>query len=120
MSSELIVFLISIIFALLVLKKILPARGVQQITIDELREMMKEDQDSLQLIDVRSPVEFSRSHIYGFNNIPLKDIRKQADTLSKDKKVILICRTGARGNEACKRLKRKGFTDLANVQGGLS
>lgn len=118
MVGDLIIFTISIVFGLLVLKKILPARGVEQITIDELRGLLKDD--SVQLIDVRPPAEYSRFHIYGFDNIPLKHIRKQADKLSKDKKVVLICQTGARANEACKRLKRRGFKDLANVRGGLS
>lgn len=118
MSGDLLVFTFSIVFGLLVLKKILPARGVEQITVDELRDMLKDD--SVQLIDVRPPAEYSRFHIYGFDNIPLKHIRKEADTLSKDKKVVLICQTGTRGNEASKRLKRRGFKDLANVRGGLS
>lgn len=120
MSGDLLIFLFSIIFGLLVLKKILPARGVEQITVDELKKMIKDEEQSVQLIDVRPPAQFSRFHIYGFNNIPLKEIRSHANMLSKDKKVVLICQTGAQGNEACKRLKRRGFTDLANVRGGLS
>lgn len=118
MSGDLLIFLFSITFGFLVLKKILPARGVDQITVDELRGLLKDD--SVQLIDVRPPAQFSRFHIYGFNNIPLKEIRNQSDKLSKEKKVVLICQTGAQGNEASKRLKRRGFTNLANVRGGLS
>lgn len=118
MSGDIIIFSFSILFAFFVLKKILPARGVDQITVDELRGMLKDD--SVQLIDVRPPAQYSRFHIYGFDNIPLKDIRKEADTLSKDKKVVLICQTGAQANEASKRLKRRGFKDIANVRGGLS
>lgn len=118
MSGDLLVFTFSVIFAIVILKKILPARGVEQITVDELRSLLKDD--SVQLIDVRPVAQFSKFHIYGFDNIPLKDIRSRASTLSKDKKVILICQTGARANEAAKRLKRRGFNDLANVRGGLS
>ncbi len=118
MSLGVIQFLVSITFALLVLMKILPGRGIKQITVTDLRKHLKDD--SIQLIDVRPPVKYDQFHIYGFKNIPLRDIRKQARTLSKDKQTIVICQTGAKGNEACKRLKRRGFTDLSNVRGGLS
>src|SRR5699024_6430354 len=99
--------------------KILPGRGVSQITVDDLKKLL-EDDESVQLIDVRSPAKYRQFHIYGFENIPLKEIRKQAKSLSKDKQTVLICQTGTKGNEACKRLKRRGFTNLANVRGGLS
>lgn len=118
MTFEMFQIIVSIVFALLVFKKILPARGVEQLTADELREQLKDE--SIQFIDVRPPAKYNQFHIYGFKNIPLRDIRKEAKNLSKDKKVIVICQTGARGNEACKRLKRRGFKQLANVRGGLS
>jgi|SRR5690625_4738670 len=118
MSLDMIKFLASITFAFVVLKKILPARGVTQMTVNDLRAQLKDE--SIQFIDVRPPAKYRQFHIFGFKNIPLRDIRKQAKNLSKDKKTIVICQTGARGNEACKRLKRRGFTNLANIRGGLS
>lgn len=118
MTFEMFQIIVSVIFALLVFKKILPARGVEQLTAEELREQLNDE--SIQFIDVRPPAKYAQFHIYGFKNIPLRDIRKEAKHLSKDKKVVVICQTGARGNEACKRLKRRGFKQLANVRGGLS
>lgn len=118
MLYNLFLLLSSILFAGFVFMKIIPGRGVAQITADELRAQLKDD--SIQLIDVRQPAKYEQFHIFGFENIPLREVRKKAHTLSKDKKTIVVCQTGARANEACKRLKRKGFTDLANLQGGLS
>src|SRR5690625_3335728 len=118
MSLGIIKFLITITFVVVVLKLILPARGVEQITVNELRKYLKDE--SVQLIDVRPPNKYSGFHIFGFKNIPVSEINKKADTLSKDKKTITICQTGAHGNRACKKLKRRGFTNLANVRGGLS
>ena len=46
-------------------------------------------------------------------------MKHEIDTLSKDKKIVVICQRGFDGNEACKILKREGFTDLANVRGGV-
>lgn len=118
---DLIIFGISILFGALVLKKILPPRGVEQITADELRHMLKaEEKDAFQLIDVRTKREYEKLHVYGFKNIPLHELKGKIDTLSKDKQIVVICQTGMRGNEACKRLKRWGFTRLTNVRGGVS
>lgn len=109
---------ITFIFVFAIMKYILPGRGVQQITVNELKEKL--DDENIQFIDVRHPAKYARFHIYGFNNIPLSEIKKQAAKLSKDKEVITVCQTGMQGNQACKKLKRLGFTNLANVRGGLS
>lgn len=111
-------FFASISFAAVILKIILPARGVAQLEIDEFRSKLKED--SILFIDVRNPAQYHQFHIYKFKNIPLRDIRSQAKQLEKDQEIVVICQTGAKGNAACKRLKRRGFTNLANVRGGLS
>lgn len=119
MLYDVIVLSITALFIGFVFKKILPGRGIGQITAEELRVLMKKD--NIQLIDVRKPFNYSQSHIPGFQNIPLRDIRKQAeDRLSKEQKVVVICRTGTQANEAAKRLRRKGFKDVDNVRGGLS
>lgn len=118
MSYGLFQFIVSIIFVVIVLKMILPARGVEQITSAELRKRLKDE--SIQFIDVRPPGKYEKFHIYGFKNIPLRELRKEAAQLDKDKQVVVICQTGAQGNRACKRLKRRGFKNLANVRGGLS
>ncbi|MGM8365813.1 rhodanese-like domain-containing protein [Virgibacillus sp. W0181] len=118
---DLIIFAISFLFGALVLKKIFPPRGVEQLTTDELRLMLKDKENNDHYyIDVRTPREYERLHIFGFKNIPLYDLKKEVHTLPKDKKIVVVCQTGMRGNEACKRLKRRGFTDLANVRGGVS
>lgn len=111
-------FVITILFVAIVLKLILPARGVKQMTTDELRTYLKDG--DVQLIDVRPESKYHKFHIYGFRNIPVANIRKEADTLDKDKLTITICQTGAHGNRACKKLKRRGFKNLANVRAGLS
>lgn len=118
MLYDIILFSSSILFAVFVFIKILPGRGVGQLTADELRQELRDEQ--IQFIDVRPPAKYAQFHIYGFKNIPLRDIRKSAQRLDKNKKTIVICQTGAKGNEACKRLKRRGIKNIHNVRGGLS
>lgn len=118
MSIGVVKFFASVIFALIILKIILPARGVEQITVMELHGRLKDE--SIQFIDVRPPALYERFHIFGFRNMPLRELRKKAASLDKNRPVVTICQTGAYGNRACKRLKRYGFKQLTNVQGGLS
>ena len=118
MTLGVIKFVVTIIFVFVVLKFILPARGVRQITVNELRNQLKDD--SIQFIDVRQAGKYNQFHIFGFKNIPLSEIRQQAKNLSKEKEIVTICQTGTQGNRACKKLKRQGFTKLSNVRGGLS
>lgn len=109
---------ITLAFVAIVMKLILPARGVKQITVEELRPYLKDE--NVQLLDVRPEMKYQKFHIYGFKNMPVSEIKNEADKLDKDKLTITICQTGAHGNRACKKLKRRGFTNLANVRGGLS
>ena len=114
-----VILLISIVFALIVLWQIIPPRGVDQITVDELAELLEEKNEKHQFIDIRSPKKFESLHVYGFRNIPLNNLKKEIDSLSKDQKVVIMDQRGIYGNEACRILKRRGFTDLANVRGGV-
>ena len=118
LTYTIINIVVTLLFVGFVLWKIFPARGVRQIRTPQLKELMQND--DIQFIDVRPPQQYDQFHIYGFENIPLKHIRKEATNLNKDQPVVLICQTGTKGNEASKRLKRRGFKKLANVQGGLS
>ncbi|HLR80586.1 MAG TPA: rhodanese-like domain-containing protein [Bacillota bacterium] len=120
MNIQILVFFMSILFGAIVLIEVLPPRGVEQITVIELIELLKDrSKNNYQYIDVRTSKQFHRLHVFGFNNIPLHDLKKKANQLSKDKKVVVISERGIGGNEACKILKRRGFSNLANVRGGV-
>lgn len=115
---EIATWIVTAIFVISIFKMILPAKGVKQLTKQELLTSL--EAGDVQLIDVRPAVLYNHSHVQGFENMPLKVLKEAADTLDKEKAVVVICQTGTKGNVACKRLKRKGFRNLANVKGGLS
>lgn len=100
------------------IQRILPAKGVQQISTTELKEQIKDK--TKQLIDVRTSAEFRSNHIRGFKNIPLHQISQKTNELSKDKEVVVICQSGMRSNKASKILKKQGFQQVTNVRGGMS
>ncbi len=116
---ELVLLAVIFGFGFYMLRKIIPSKAVKQIRGEELQEILKSDHAIL--IDVRKQSQFAQFHIKGFKNIPLSQIKKAtAELPDKNIEIVIMSQTGSAGNEACKRLKRRGFTNLTNVQGGMS
>jgi len=70
------------------------------ITAASLEKILKEAPDSIVLVDVRDPLEFSAGSFKNAINIPADTLSKKADTLPADKPIIFFCSTGARSGEA--------------------
>jgi len=71
------------------------------------------------IIDVRTRGEFNTSHIKESINIDLDDIysnfeKTELKNTSKDKKILLVCRSGNRSEMAKDILESKGFSNLEN------
>ena len=90
---------------------------MKEITVAELKQWKDEGKD-FQLIDVREPFEYEMSNIDG-ENIPLAGLVVEASKVSKDKPVIMQCRSGARSAAAVMQLEQLGYTNLYNLKGGI-
>jgi rhodanese-related sulfurtransferase len=77
---------------------------------------------TVDLIDVRTPVEFAEVHVVGARSVPLDELdpaRVLGERRSRpDKPIYLICRSGSRGRKACEKFHAAGFTAVVNVAGG--
>jgi rhodanese-related sulfurtransferase len=73
--------------------------------------LMKE---GAQIIDVRTPGEYSGGHIRGSVNIPLQNLKGNLSKIKKDKPVITCCATGMRSASAKGMLKAAGYTNVHN------
>lgn len=90
----------------------------REITSVELKKMIDSKAD-FQLIDVREKLEYLISNIKG-ENIPLGSIEKNINRISRDRKVVIHCKTGVRSKKAIDLLEKKyGFTNLYNLAGGI-
>ncbi|MCG6156546.1 rhodanese-like domain-containing protein [Rubinisphaera margarita] len=75
--------------------------------------------EEIQLIDVRTPVEFQEMHAQIARNVPLDQLDASAFVNSeKTGPVYVICRSGGRGNQAAEKLTTAGLTEVYNVEGG--
>lgn len=63
---------------------------------------------------------FLDRHPAHWNHIPQGEIARRLDEIPKDKRIILLCNTGARSYEAQVTLKHAGYSDVTNVDGGVS
>lgn len=70
------------------------------ITVASFDRIMKENPDSLLLVDIRDAKEFSAATAKGAINIPIGDLEKKIGTLPSDKPIVFLCGTGARSGEA--------------------
>ena len=91
---------------------------MKEITVEELKAKIDNNED-FQIIDVREPFEYEVSNIGG-ENIPLAGVLIEADKISKDKPVIIQCRSGARSAAAIMQLENQfGYTNLYKLKGGI-
>lgn len=62
-----------------------------------------------QIIDVRTPAEFSNGHIKNSKNIPLQQLQSEMKKLDLKKPIITCCASGMRSASAKSILQQNGF-----------
>jgi rhodanese-related sulfurtransferase len=86
-----------------------------------LNELLNEG-THVELLDVRTPVEYREVHVDFARNVPLDQLDPtaviQARNGSQDEPLYVVCRTGSRGEKACEKFRQAGFTNVINVDGG--
>ncbi|MFT5184034.1 MAG: molybdopterin/thiamine biosynthesis adenylyltransferase/rhodanese-related sulfurtransferase [Flavobacteriales bacterium] len=91
---------------------------VKEIDVFQLQSLNK-SKESFQLIDVREPYEYEIANIKG-DLMPLKTIEEFIGKISRDRKVVIHCRSGVRSAQAILALEEKyGFENLYNLKGGI-
>ena len=75
-----------------------------------------------QLIDVRTPEEYADGHLNGAVNINVNDdsFDTQVAKLDKSKTVMVYCGSGKRSANASGKLHDLGFTEIYDLDGGIT
>jgi len=71
------------------------------------------------LLDVRTESEWAEERIPGAKHIPLAQLRDRLQELPRDRSIIAQCGHGCRGSLTASILRTEGFTDVANLGGGI-
>jgi len=91
---------------------------MKEVTVQEVKKMQDEGVD-FQFIDVREVYEYESDNL-GAKLIPLGTLADNAGEISKDKQVVIHCRSGARSGQACLILEMNlGYTNVYNMKGGI-
>ena len=82
---------------------------------------LEEAAHGVQVVDVREPAEFDGplGHIAQARPIPLGELDARLGELAKERPVVTVCRSGARSAQAATLLQKAGFTEVANLAGGM-
>jgi rhodanese-related sulfurtransferase len=78
-------------------------------------------QNGVQVIDVRTPQEFSAGHIQGAKNVDFYSAQFGAEVskLDKNKPLYVYCAVGGRSASAAGMLIKQGFTKVYDLAGGI-
>ncbi len=98
-----------------VFEKILNYRFIDEVAPETAKEMMD---CGAEFLDIRYEMEREESCLPGSTFIPLHDLRKRMNELSKDKKYIVYCRSGRRSRVATQILEQ-GNIQALSLSGGI-
>lgn len=97
-------------------------KEVEQISAKKLSKI----KDKVVAIDVREPEEFASGYIPAKTvltiprgKLEFMAIEKIAKEFGEDVKIVTYCLKGPRGSLAALHLKKLGFTNVSNLEGGI-
>ena len=88
----------------------------ERLTADEYAA----DERDVQLVDVRNPGEVADGVIDGAITIPVMQLPARLDELDPDRRTVVYCAGGYRSSVAASLLRRAGFAEVADIDGGWS
>ena len=71
-------------------------------------------------LDVREQSEWNEGHIEWATLIPLGQLAARQDELPKDKKIVVVCRSGNRSAQGRDILLNAGFNEVTSMAGGMN
>lgn len=94
--------------------------SITTISPQKLHDIVQSGQN-VELIDVRTPVEYREVHVGCARNVPLDQLdaaKIAAGRSQSSQPLYVICRSGSRGKQACEKFLAAGYTNVVNVEGG--
>jgi len=99
----------------------MPPTTNPNIQVPAARALLADNPDTL-VVDVRTPAEFETAHIDGAINLPLDQVDAHLNRIVADAggRILLICQSGKRANQACAKLAGAGLDGATVLDGGMN
>jgi len=88
--------------------------------VDTLVATQMVNQQHAVFVDVRPAEDYAKGHIPQARSLPLDQIDGRAQTLPKNKPLIVVCATGRNAGAAATQLKAKGLENVVTLSGGMA
>jgi rhodanese-related sulfurtransferase len=95
-----------------------PIGGVAIVSAQQAAKLQAEEASAL-IVDVREPREYESLRAPGAVSVPLAEFVARHADLPRDRQLLLVCRSGSRSLRATMFLMQQGFSNVANVDGGM-
>lgn len=95
--------------------------SIREVSAEEAASMLEND-EAIQLVDVRTQGEVAQGYIEGAEHIDYMKwnvFTAGVETLDKDQPVMVYCKVGGRSHKAAEYLLEKGFTKVYDLKGGI-
>lgn len=102
----------------LVIKNPNAPQEVKQISKEELSQGLQDGRFE-HVYDVRSEAQFAQQSIPGTKRLD-KENMQVIENLAKDTPLVFVCSVGNTSQGACDFYRKKGYTDVSNLVGGVS
>ncbi len=95
--------------------------GIRLVTAQQGAEIQADPPAGLIILDVRTPEEFADGHLEDAVMIDFyePDFADRLAELDPDQPYLLYCRSGNRSGQTTAIMKELGFSDVADVDGGI-
>lgn len=96
-----------------------PKTGAGTITPEEAKARMDKN-DAILVLDVRTQEEYDQGHVPGAVCLPNEEITADMPVVfDKNAEILVYCRSGRRSAEALEKLRKMGYTNVADFGGIL-
>jgi adenylyltransferase/sulfurtransferase len=92
---------------------------IREISVEELKARRDRGEKPL-VLDVREDWELQLASIPGVVHVPMNQLPERLSEFSPTDETIVMCHAGGRSLRVAHFLANRGFTNVANLSGGIS
>jgi rhodanese-related sulfurtransferase len=92
---------------------------VREISVEELKTRRDRGEKPL-VVDVREMWELQLASIPDVVHVPMNELPGKLAQFARDTETIVMCHAGGRSLRVAHYLSNQGFTNVANLSGGIS